>query len=177
VTLTLCRECGKQVSTEAQACPHCGAPSPSGQTLAQPVAPQVPPKQRSHSVPKAVSIGCIAGVVLLVVIGVIGDSSSDGTSRPEKPYVVTGDSKMISGGGRFGCMSRDDFKRIIQYAVQRDTGAFANALLTGYATGTCTAFREGEPVYITDTDVWAELVRVRQRGETREFWTTRNAVP
>lgn len=28
--LTTCRECGREVSTEALACPHCGAPGPSG---------------------------------------------------------------------------------------------------------------------------------------------------
>lgn len=31
-----CRECGKQISTQAQACPHCGAPlSHSVQTIEQ----------------------------------------------------------------------------------------------------------------------------------------------
>jgi len=30
-SLTSCRLCGGQVSTEAQACPHCGQPDPSGQ--------------------------------------------------------------------------------------------------------------------------------------------------
>lgn len=29
MALTDCRECGEQVSTEAESCPHCGAPSPA----------------------------------------------------------------------------------------------------------------------------------------------------
>lgn len=33
-----CRECGKSVSTEAAACPHCGAPSPAPAAEAQPVS-------------------------------------------------------------------------------------------------------------------------------------------
>ena len=28
MALTRCRECGKKISTEAAACPHCGAPPP-----------------------------------------------------------------------------------------------------------------------------------------------------
>lgn len=30
MALTFCRECRERVSTEARACPHCGAPSPGG---------------------------------------------------------------------------------------------------------------------------------------------------
>lgn len=29
MAMTTCKECGKQVSTEAKACPHCGAPAPA----------------------------------------------------------------------------------------------------------------------------------------------------
>jgi len=37
MALMFCRECGKQVSSEAPACPHCGAP--------QPVLPALMPEQ------------------------------------------------------------------------------------------------------------------------------------
>ena len=33
MALTACRECGREVSTAASACPHCGVPDPSGATL------------------------------------------------------------------------------------------------------------------------------------------------
>ena len=36
--LTSCRECGKQVSTEATSCPHCGVPTPG--STASPISPQ-----------------------------------------------------------------------------------------------------------------------------------------
>ena len=29
MAITTCKECGKQVSTEAKACPHCGAAAPA----------------------------------------------------------------------------------------------------------------------------------------------------
>lgn len=31
MALSTCRECGKEVSTEAKSCPHCGAPRPADQ--------------------------------------------------------------------------------------------------------------------------------------------------
>jgi TM2 domain-containing membrane protein YozV len=45
MALMYCRECGKQVSSEAYACPHCGAPHPTGMALAapQPVYVRPPP--------------------------------------------------------------------------------------------------------------------------------------
>lgn len=33
MSLTTCRECGREVSTEAVACPHCGAPGPAGPVM------------------------------------------------------------------------------------------------------------------------------------------------
>lgn len=30
MAMSRCRECGKEVSTEAQSCPHCGAMDPTG---------------------------------------------------------------------------------------------------------------------------------------------------
>ncbi|HEU0055536.1 MAG TPA: zinc-ribbon domain-containing protein [Longimicrobium sp.] len=45
MALMYCRECGKQVSSEAQACPHCGVPYPTGVALMPPPPPAylVPP--------------------------------------------------------------------------------------------------------------------------------------
>jgi hypothetical protein len=44
MALGFCRECGGRASTEAHACPHCGAASPTGQPVhAVPVAGPLPP--------------------------------------------------------------------------------------------------------------------------------------
>jgi uncharacterized membrane protein YdbT with pleckstrin-like domain len=36
MALAACRECGKQVSTEALSCPHCGVPRPAARTETEP---------------------------------------------------------------------------------------------------------------------------------------------
>ena len=42
MVLMYCRECGKQVSSEAPTCPHCGAPYPTGIREAPGPAPERP---------------------------------------------------------------------------------------------------------------------------------------
>ena len=57
MALMFCRECGKQVSSEAPACPHCGAPRP---VLPAPMpAPPVyyaPPKKHDTTVAALLSL-------------------------------------------------------------------------------------------------------------------------
>lgn len=40
MALADCRECGKQISSEAPTCPHCGCPSPYVEMLTKPAAPK-----------------------------------------------------------------------------------------------------------------------------------------
>ncbi len=42
MALAECRECGKEVSTQAASCPHCGAPSPTPVTPGTVVSPTLP---------------------------------------------------------------------------------------------------------------------------------------
>ncbi len=66
MALTACRECGREVSTEAVNCPHCGAPRPAAASAAVPsaAAPSAdrvaPPVERR----RGSGIGTIVAVVL-----------------------------------------------------------------------------------------------------------------
>jgi hypothetical protein len=61
MALTVCKECGNQVSTKADACPHCGA------------------KQKR----RISTLGCLGMVVIFfLVLGVIGALVSSNTSTP-----------------------------------------------------------------------------------------------
>ena len=55
MALMYCRECGKQVSSEAYACPHCGAPHPTGMALVVP-----PPPPYIQPAPSSFSPGAAA---------------------------------------------------------------------------------------------------------------------
>jgi hypothetical protein len=58
MSLVKCRQCGKRVSTEAAACPHCGCPEPGqsravprpGSGTGAPSSPPMPPSPAKHAV-------------------------------------------------------------------------------------------------------------------------------
>jgi hypothetical protein len=66
MALGYCRECGGKASTEAAACPHCGAVNPTGQPhYAAPLQAYAPP---AHPVVQRPSNG-VAAVLSLVIPG------------------------------------------------------------------------------------------------------------
>jgi len=188
MALKACRECGKEVSTEAKQCPNCGVAHPTS--------------QMSSGTKGA--LGCLAVIGLVTLIGVMSQSGGDQPSPPSRvpptsnqrpgaskstprkapPPTTTPRRSDVTGTGlrqivddhRFGCTDPDYFGKIIQYAVQKDQEAFARALSDGMSTGLCTLFTRGETVYLTDSRVFSGLVRVRRRGETAEYWTNTEAV-
>lgn len=86
MALIKCTECGKEVSTQATACPHCGCPttanSPSSLTApSSPTEGQQPPAipnttQRKPSLIVILGGGFLAVMVLLAIIGSIFAPSS-----------------------------------------------------------------------------------------------------
>lgn len=75
MALTTCRECGKQVSTEAESCPHCGVVKPfRPQKYGRAVNPQ-----RKYPGPKIVT-GVIAAVCAVVWAGRSDDEQSNKAS-------------------------------------------------------------------------------------------------
>lgn len=87
-----CRECGKDVSTEAAACPHCGAPNLTGSSAAPtPIPPpveKVPLGQRNIGTAKGCAIGCLGFILIVVLIGLCsggGDTVSTPTASSGDP--------------------------------------------------------------------------------------------
>src|SRR5439155_18591182 len=60
MALKLCRECRKEVSTQAKTCPQCGVPHPTS---------QLDPCTKH-------ALGCLALIIVVAVIGQIGSESS-----------------------------------------------------------------------------------------------------
>ncbi len=77
----------------------------------------------------------------------------------------------ISSDGHIGCTSREYFKKLVRYAGDNDKDAFKQGLVAGMLTGECTAFKDGELVYTTDTALFSGLVKIRRKGSTTEYWT------
>ena len=108
------------------------------------------------------------------------DNAGSRTTKPStssrEPSASVGTNTHISGSSWYGCIDRRYFKKLTEYAVDRDEEAFKTALTAGLLSGACTLFRDGEIVYITDTAVLSGLVKVRRKGETEEYWTNIEAI-
>jgi len=129
----------------------------------------------------------LASLVLLALLAILavgssdsgsgrGASTSSGSGASSPPAVSAGEDKRISGDHRFGCSDREYFDKLIGYAVQKDNDAFSQGLASGILAGSCTMFKAGESVYLTDTAILSGLVEVRRKGETQEYWTNLEAV-
>lgn len=69
MALKPCKECGKEISTEATVCPHCGKKSPTTGAMT----------------PSRGAMGCIVVVVVLAILSAIGTHSSENSSGTAGP--------------------------------------------------------------------------------------------
>jgi hypothetical protein len=84
--------------------------------------------------------------------------------------------KQIADGAFFGCTTKAQHGKLVDYLVQGDKEAFTRALAESVVAGECTMFKKDELIYLTDTAVLSGLVKVRRKGETAEYWTNIEAV-
>ncbi len=93
------------------------------------------------------------------------------TSVPTRPPSSSGNTgSSISGSDWFGCSSQAVFERLVQYSVQKDSTAFASLFISS----SCIEFNSGEQVSSLDSTIG--LLKVRRSGDSREYWTNREAI-
>lgn len=90
-------------------------------------------------------------------------------SLPTGQHVITSENK-------WGCTDREYVDKLFGFVVDQDKEAFMRAISAGIATGHCTTFKVGEPVFLADTAIMSGLVKLRRKGETIEYWTAVEAI-
>lgn len=90
MALVECRECGKEVGTEAKTCPHCGTPKPAVQATVNKPTPDKPPvveTLRAGGWKKWAKYLAIAWVVTLVASWVLPkkDTATRTAAAPANP--------------------------------------------------------------------------------------------
>lgn len=75
MALKNCRECGKQISTEAGACPNCGAPNKSASSA----------KKKTSPVTMLIALLLFGGLI----ISMFSDMSADGPAATATPAAAT----------------------------------------------------------------------------------------
>src|SRR5437879_4410082 len=71
MALGQCRECGREVSSEASHCPHCGVPRPLEEKKTGPIAKGF--------------LGCLGLIILILVIGSLLPDSKNSSPPPASP--------------------------------------------------------------------------------------------
>ena len=157
MALKPCRECGKEVSTKAKTCPQCGVPHPTS---------QLDPGTKQ-------ALGCLALIIVVVVIVKIGSETSappaTNNAQTATPSAARGSSTRkrsgnptvpkqpsatraappgahrINGDHWFGCMDRDEFGRLVNYAAQNDQRLSARRLRGRSTMAPVLSFRTVKP--------------------------------
>ncbi len=89
MALIQCRECGKQISDQAVACPHCGAPLQAVQQV-EVIAP------KKHSGCAVIVFGLLAAGAVATCVRGVGGGASSARSAPAAASAVTRTAKPLS---------------------------------------------------------------------------------
>lgn len=172
MALKPCPECGREISTKAPVCPHCGAKKPGK-------------ARRGCLIPSLI----FAGLVVIVVI--VGGNSNDGASNSQgatsggesgnnsSPIVNIGDKATITGAA-IGCTSRKTVKKFYDdYSnaeAAHDKVGKQNAINRAILSN-CTFLTKGETGLVIDESGFLEsFTRIRLDKDKIAYWTTTDAV-
>lgn len=117
MALTECRECGEQVSDEAEDCPHCGVPNPAGTRATSQSAQH---KARGREKEGSTGKGCLGSGLLAVggLWGLIGLGN-----------IVIGFGNISEGGGGEGMMGANLMINVLLFVLPAAVVAGIGAML------------------------------------------------
>jgi hypothetical protein len=72
-----------------------------------------------------------------------------------------------------GCQNKDVLEGFRKYRSDQD--ALQKYAVLAVASGECTTFNKGEVAYRVDSSFFDEMVKLRRKGDLREYWTIRQA--
>ena len=84
--------------------------------------------------------------------------------------------RRISSDKFFGCTEKTYFEKLVVYFTQKNMNAFTKGLSDGVYAGLCTLFKSGDEVFVIDTAISSDLIKIRRKGEVAEYWTNVEAI-
>ena len=115
----------------------------------------------------------IALVFLVIIIIYLKDCSSP-EGDLKRNSIRTSTIQKVTGGPWVGCVTKELKSDIQSYVTANDIVGFRRAAAQKIETGQCTLFKAGDVVYTVENAIF--LVKLRRLGETRAFWTNREAL-
>ncbi len=166
MALINCKECGKEISDQAQSCPSCGVPL------------KKQPEKRS-------GMGIITALIIIGVIIVwAGYETQDARNikttanktkvaiqepKPKQPAVPT---IKVTKGGLPACISEEAFDESVGYVASKDYLAF-NSLI---GSGECILLEPNIEVELEDVGIFSGKIQIRPKGSRTKLWTYLEAV-
>ncbi len=104
--LIKCADCGRDISDQAPACPHCGRPAAAEKQVSSSAAPTPETAKTSPA-----AWGCLAIIVLFVIFAILSGSGSDGGSNSSKSAPTSVDLSAVVRftGLQFAITNNDSF--------------------------------------------------------------------
>lgn len=175
MSLITCRECRREISSEATSCPHCGCPSPApAPQVAEPAwLPPIKSAPASHGSGLLLILG--GGVALVIAVAVFSGSDSRPSQPPASPHApVAAQSRetIVAEGFHPACQSIEHLNRIVELAGEGDGEAIAD-----YFGERSQCIRLLYPLKVEVEDASRPgLIRLRLKGDETQYWAFSDAV-
>lgn len=89
--------------------------------------------------------------------------------REQKSY-------LIAGAGYYGCVDKENFKRLRNLLMQGNDAAFLKEMTASVQKGECVSFHKGEKVSLEEGAGISTVIRIKKEGEQHSHWTTPKAI-
>ena len=106
MALVKCPDCGRDISDQAPACPHCGRPATNTPQVPPAASPAEPLQKKKRS---PVAMGCLALLALGAVVGVLSESSTTTDTSTSTPSMVDLNGAVRFTGTQFVVTNNDSF--------------------------------------------------------------------
>jgi hypothetical protein len=178
MALKPCRECGQQVSTDAETCPHCGVRSPTDRAAAG--------KRTAGVVSWLVVLGIIAWIWSALGTSKTPPNQNEGTAKQEDnsnhvekktpPNQNEGTAKQEAADMKTmkydspGCKSREDATKFLRLIVAKDLEAASKFINFRIVSGDCRLFKAGTQLYVADRALFSDAICMRKTGDFECYW-------
>ena len=85
-------------------------------------------------------------------------------------------SYQIIDTGYYGCIDKENFKRLRNILMQRDDASFLREVTASVRKGECIKFNKGEKVYLEEGTVISSVIRIKKEGNSNSYWTATKAI-